>query len=62
LRKKEPELERPFKVLLYPVLPVVALVIACVAFVAITIYNPMLALIYFVILAVAYGWFRFIFR
>ncbi|MFQ5448858.1 MAG: ethanolamine permease [Saprospiraceae bacterium] len=62
LRKTEPELERPFKVPFYPFSPVVALVIACVAFVAITIYNPVLALIFFFILAVAYGWFRLKFQ
>ncbi len=58
LRKSEPGLERPFKVPMYPVFPVTALVIAAISFVAITIHNPMLALIYFAILAVAYGWFR----
>ena len=58
LRKKEPELERPFRVPMYPVFPVVALVIALVAFVAMTVYNPMLAAIYFGILLVMYVWFR----
>ena len=58
LRKKEPELYRPFKVPFYPVSPIVALIIASVAFVAMTIYNPMLALIYFGILAVSFGWFK----
>ncbi len=58
LRKKEPELERPFKVPLYPFAPIIALVIAVVAFVAITVYNPTLALIYFGLLAVSFGWFR----
>jgi len=43
LRKKEPELERPFKVPMYPVFPVVALVIATVAFVAMTVYYPWVA-------------------
>ena len=59
LRKKEPELERPFKVPMYPVFPIVALVIACVAFVAIAVYNPVLAAVYFGILATTYGWFSF---
>ncbi len=62
LRKTEPELERPFKVPLYPAFPMVALVIAGIAFLAISIYNPVLALIYFAILAVAYGWFRLEFQ
>ncbi|MEO1260652.1 MAG: ethanolamine permease [Bacteroidota bacterium] len=58
LRKKEPELERPFKVPLYPVFPMLALVIAIVAFVAMTIYNLWIALIYFGILGVMYLWFK----
>ncbi len=55
LRKKEPELERPFRVPLYPWFPIIALIIACVAFVAITIYNPFVASIYFAILLIAFG-------
>ena len=47
LRRKEPLLERPFKVPFYPVLPVVALVIALVSFTAMSIFNPLLAGIYF---------------
>ncbi len=62
LRKKEPDLERPFKVPLYPLSPVIALVIACIAFLAITIYNPWLALIYFAILLIAYIWFKLMHR
>lgn len=58
LRKKEPELERPFKVPMYPIFPILALVIATVAFVAMTVYNLMIAGIYFAILGVAYLWFK----
>ena len=58
LRKKEPELERPFKAPLYPWFPVIALVIACTAFLAITIYNLTLAFVYFSLLLIAYIWFR----
>lgn len=58
LRQNEPDLERPFKVPLYPTTPIVALVIASVAFVAITVYNPLLAGIYFGILALSYIWFK----
>ncbi|MBT8220702.1 MAG: ethanolamine permease [Bacteroidia bacterium] len=58
LRKKEPDLDRPFKVPYFPVTPIIALVIASIAFVAITVYNPFLAVIYFGILAVSYVWFR----
>lgn len=58
LRKKEPDLERPFRVPLYPWFPIVALLIASVALIAITFYNFQLAFIYFSILLVAYIWFR----
>jgi ethanolamine permease len=58
LRKREPELERPFKVPLYPVSPIVALVIASLALVAVTVYNPTLALIYFGLMALAFGAFK----
>jgi ethanolamine permease len=54
LRKKEPHLERPFKVPFYPASPVIALVIAVVAFIAMTIYNFKLALIYCGIMAVCF--------
>ncbi|MFT4566357.1 MAG: ethanolamine permease [Saprospiraceae bacterium] len=58
LRRKEPELERPFKVPFYPFTPIIALVIASVALVAIIIYNPILALVYIAILAIAFTWFK----
>ena len=50
LRKKEPALERPFKVPMYPVFPVVALIIAVFSLVAMTIYNLKLALVYFLLI------------
>lgn len=58
LRKKEPQLERPFKVPMYPVFPITALIIAVVSFVAMTIYNWKLALIYFLLIGVCYGAFK----
>jgi ethanolamine permease len=54
LRKKEPNLERPFKVPLYPASPIIALTIAVVAFIAMTIYNFKLALIYCAIVGVCF--------
>lgn len=54
LRKDEPQLERPFKVPLYPIMPALALLIACFSFVALTIYNPWLASIFFALLFVLY--------
>jgi ethanolamine permease len=58
LRKNEPELERPFRVPLYPFTPIVALVIASVALLAMTWYNLVLAGIYFGIILLAFIWFR----
>ncbi len=57
LRKKEPALHRPFKVPFYPITPWVALIIAGIAFVAITIYNPTLAMIYFAMMGITHAWF-----
>jgi ethanolamine permease len=54
LRAKEPGLERPFKVPLYPLAPITALVIAVVSFISMTIYNFKLALLFFLILALCY--------
>jgi ethanolamine permease len=54
LRRNEPEMPRPFKVPLYPLAPVVALVIASVSLFALTVYNRQLALIYFGILILSF--------
>jgi ethanolamine permease len=62
LRRKSPELERPYKVPFYPWFPAIALVIASIALVAMTVYNPWLALIYVGMLAVAYLYFHFFVR
>ncbi len=58
LRKTEPQLDRPFKVPMYPVFPIVALIIAVLSLIAMTIYDLKLALIYFLILGVCYGGFK----
>jgi ethanolamine permease len=60
LRKKAPELPRPFKVPLYPYFPVVALVISALSLIAMTTLYARLAVIYFIILALAYVWFHLI--
>ena len=58
LRKKEPALERPFKVPMYPVFPVVALIIAVTSLVAMTIYNLKLALVYFLLIGTCFVVFK----
>lgn len=59
LRKKEPDMARPFKVPLYPYFPIIALTIAFVSLIAMTTLNLKLAAIYFGILALSYIWFHF---
>jgi len=51
LRRKQPHLERPFKVPLYPWFPGIALILAIVCLIAIVWYNLFLSLIFFVALA-----------
>lgn len=58
LRKKEPELERPFKVPVYPAFPVIALIIAVSSFIAMMIYNWKLGVIYLLLVGVSYAGFR----
>jgi ethanolamine permease len=59
LRRKEPELERPFRVPFYPVFPIVALVIGAICLVAMITLNIKLSAIYFLLLALSYIWFHF---
>jgi ethanolamine permease len=59
LRKKEPDLPRPFKTPLYPYFPVIALIIGSISLVAMTTLNLKLSLIYFGILALSYILFYF---
>lgn len=57
LRKKEPQLKRPFLVPVYPAFPITALVIAGVAFVSMTYYNPMTAFIFLSLVGLSYIYF-----
>ena len=58
LRRKEPGLVRPFRVPFYPSFPIVALIIASVSIIAMTLYNARLALIYVVIMATCFLLFK----
>ena len=58
LRKREPDLHRPFKVPLFPFFPYAALTIAMVSLVSMAIYNPNLAGIYCLLVATCYGIFK----
>jgi ethanolamine permease len=46
LRRKEPQLERPFRAPLYPVFPITALIIALLSLIAIVYYNAMVAALF----------------
>lgn len=54
LRKREPLLERPFRVPFYPAFPVISLCIAVVSILAMFIFNLKLGLIYFSILLITF--------
>jgi ethanolamine permease len=58
LRKKEPELARPFKVPAYPLFPIIALVLAVISFIAMVIFNWELAIVYFIFMGVCFGAFK----
>lgn len=58
LRKREPDLERPFKAPFFPVAPWLALIIAGISFVAMAIQDMRLAGIYLAILAGSWILFR----
>jgi len=58
LRKKEPGLARPFRVPLYPIFPVTALVIASISIIAMTVYNFNLALFFLLLMAVSFAFFK----
>jgi len=52
LRRREPDLERPFRAIFYPFLPGLTFVIAVVALVAMTVTNTTIALLFFALVAV----------
>jgi ethanolamine permease len=58
LRRKEPDLARPYRVWAYPITPVVALVVGVGCLVALVWLNIILSVIYSSILVLAYIWFR----
>lgn len=59
LRKNHPDLERPFRVPLYPLFPMLALIIATVSILAMTYYNLTISLIFYSIMFVSWLWFKF---
>lgn len=60
LRKKEPNLHRPFSVPFFPLTPIFAMVIATVSLLAMIIYNFQLSLLFFGILAFTFILFKWL--
>jgi ethanolamine permease len=58
LRKNHPDLERPFRVPLFPYFPAIALVIAVVAMIAMSIYNLTIMAVFWGLMAFGYVSFR----
>lgn len=58
LRKRAPNLPRPFQLRFYPLFPIIALSIATISIIAMFIFNPKLGLIYFSILVVTFLLYR----
>lgn len=57
LRKKEPNLARPFKAVAYPAFPAIALTLALISLVTIIYYNQQLTLVFFGLMALGYVYF-----
>ena len=61
LRKKEPDMERPFKVPFYPIFPALALSIATFSMIAMSYYNQQLALIFLGLMVGAFILYRLVY-
>ncbi|ACL62604.1 ethanolamine permease [Methylobacterium nodulans] len=53
LRRTEPNLARPYRAPLYPYAPAFALILATVCFLALVVYNPLIFIFFFIIMALA---------
>ncbi len=62
LRKKEPDLERPFRVPFYPLFPVIALLISTLSILAMTVYNIKLALFYILAMVLSFVFFKLLYQ
>lgn len=60
LRKKEPGLERPFRVPAFPLFPIVAIIIATIALVAMAVFNIMLFVYFVAIMLAGYIYFTLV--
>ncbi len=60
LRRREPAMERPFRVPFYPFMPLLALVLGTVCLLAMVYFNLILSLIFIGLMAGAYGLFAWV--
>ena len=58
LRQNEPMLDRPYRAPFYPVFPAIALICGVVCLFAVVYFNPMLTVLFLVLMAMAYLYFR----
>ena len=58
LRRSEPNLNRPFKVPIYPTMPILALILCSICFLAIAYFNFTLLIIFFSFLIVSFTIFK----
>ena len=57
LRKSEPNLQRPFKAVAYPLFPIIALVLAAISLVTMIYYNQQLTLVFVVLMVLGFVYF-----
>jgi len=62
LRKKEPEMERPFKAPFYPVFPLIALLLSVVCLIAIVYYNLWLSVLFFGVMIIGAFLFKIFYK
>ena len=62
LRSTAPDMPRPFRVPLYPLTPYLALAIGIVCLIALVVYNPIIAAIFFGFLGLSFGVFKMVGR
>ena len=57
LRQKEPNLDRPFKAIAYPLFPAIALILAAISLVTMIYFNQQLSLVFFGLMALGFVYF-----
>src|SRR5712672_77103 len=58
LRRREPDLERPFAAPLYPWFPAIALLLAAISLLSMVYFNPVTTLVFIALMAVLWVFYR----